>query len=161
MSFTKFESEVKLLAQPVEVAYSRFADPRNLQCLRDALNNPALAQHLPADVPADKIEEFKQYVEQMEFDADSISVASPIGNVKLVVVERDEPKCIKFAGEGTPVPLNLWIQLLPHEGGQSKMRITLGAEVNMFMKAMVAKPLKQATDGLAQILTMVGSAPAL
>lgn len=161
MSLTKFESEIKHLSNAQDVAYARFSDPRNLQFIRDALSNPALAANLPADVPADKLEEFKKYAESMTFDADSISIASPMGNIKLAIVEREVPKCIKFAGEGTPMPLYLWIQLLPETDGTSKMRVTIGAEVNMFMKAMVAKPLKQAADGLAQILAAAGSAPSL
>ena len=35
------------------------------------------------------------------------------------------------------------------------MRVTVGAEVNFFMKGMVAKPLQQAADGLAQMLAAV------
>ena len=70
----------------------------------------------------------------------------------LRIIERDEPKCIKFAGEGTPIPVNVWIQLLPHGEGEAKLRVTIGAEVNFFMKGMVSKPLQQAANGLADIL---------
>ena len=33
--------------------------------------------------------------------------------------------------------MNLWIQILPVEAGQAKLKVTIRAEVNMFMKAMV------------------------
>lgn len=32
------------------------------------------------------------------------------------------------------------------------MRVTVGAEVNFFMKAMISKPLGQAAEGLASII---------
>ena len=44
------------------------------------------------------------------------------------------------------------MQVLPVADGGSKMRVTLGAEVNVFMKAMVSKPLQQAVDGIADLL---------
>ena len=40
-------------------------------------------------------------------------------------------------------------------GEGSKLKVTIGAEVNMFMRAMVAKPLKKAADGLANMLSAV------
>lgn len=37
----------------------------------------------------------------------------------------------------------------------AKLRVTVGAEVNFFMKGMVAKPLQQAADGLANMLSAI------
>lgn len=155
MSLSKFESEVRLLALPQEEAYARFSDLHNLSVLKERLNDPAVQERLASQVPADKMADLQRYAEQMTFDTDSIHIASPIGEVTLRIVERDAPKCLKFASEGAPVQLYLWIQLLPAGETQSKMRVTLGAEVNLFMKAMVAKPLQQAADGLAQMLAAV------
>lgn len=45
--------------------------------------------------------------------------------------------------------------MLPTDVYSSKLRVTVGAEVNMFMKGMVAKPLQQAADGLANILSVL------
>ena len=94
-------------------------------------------------------------MENMQFDQDSVSLASPVGNITLAVVERDAPKLIKFEGQGTPIPLYLWLQLLPVSTYECKLRVTIGAEVNIFMKGMVSKPLQQAAEGLANILAAV------
>ena len=94
-------------------------------------------------------------LENITFDADSIQLPSPAGNLKLRIVERDEPKCIKLAGEDTPLPLYVWIQLLPEGDDACKMRVTVGAEVSLFMKPMVSKPLSQAAEGLANVLSLV------
>ena len=52
--------------------------------------------------------------------------------------------------------MNLWIQILPVEAGQAKLKVTIRAEVNMFMKAMVAKPLQDGVEQkLAEMLSMI------
>lgn len=154
MSLSKFESEVKILQQSQEVVYARFSDLNNLSSLKERLTDPEVRTRLSAEVSDDKFQELEKYVDGLTFDTDSIQIESPIGKVLLRIVEREEPKCIKFASEGAPVQLYLWIQLLPY-GEQCKMRVTIGAEVNFFMKGMVAKPLQQAADGLANILSAV------
>ena len=37
----------------------------------------------------------------------------------------------------------------------AKLKVTIRAEVNMFMKAMVAKPLQDGVDKLAEMLSMI------
>ena len=155
MSLSKFESEVKYIPQDVQTVYNRFADMRNLELLRERLQDPAVAAVMAEKVPADKLEEAKKQLESMVFDEDSVQLSSPVGQMTLRIVEREEPKCIKFASEGSPIPLYLWIQLLSHGEMETKMRVTVGAEVNFFMKGMVSKPLQQAADGLANILSVI------
>lgn len=152
MSLSKFESEVKYIPQEVQVVYNRFADLRNLSVLREKLADPAVRERMAAQIPADKLAAAEQQLEQMEFERDTVRLQSPVGEITLCIVEREEPKCLKFEGQGTPIPLYLWIQLLPSGACETKMRVTIGAEVNFFMKSMVSKPLQQAADGLADLL---------
>ena len=155
MSVSKFESEVKIIPQMQQVVYDRFADLNNLASLKERLNDPEVQAKLAEEVPADKLGDLRSYTEGMTFDTDSLTIASPLGQITLRIVERDQPKCIKFASEGAPVQLYVWVQLLPHGEMETKMRVTVGAEVNFFMKGMVAKPLQQAADGLANILSAI------
>ena len=152
---TKYESEVKQVALPQEEAFARFGDLRNLGALKEKLNDPAIQEVMASQLPADKLEMAKTQLNNVTFEADSVSLQTPIGNVTLRIVEREAPKLLKFASEGSPIPLNLWIQLLPDGETASRLRVTVGAEVNFFMKGMVAKPLQQAADGLASILCLV------
>lgn len=155
MALSKYESEVKIIPQTQAVVYERFSDLNNLGTLKERLNDPEVQAKLSEQVPADKMGEIKKYAEGMTFDTDSMQISSPLGQITLRIVEREEPKCIKFASEGAPVQLYVWIQLLPYSVYECKMRVTVGAEVNFFMKGMVAKPLQQAADGLAQMLSAV------
>ena len=153
MSLAKYESEVKIVPQSQSVVYSRFDDLNSLSAIKDRLSDPTVQQKLSEQVPADKLDELRKYAQGLSFEADAIHIASPMGNITLRVVEREAPKCIKFASEGSPVQLYVWIQLLPHGAYESKLRVTVGAEVIFFMKGMVAKPLQQAADGLANMLS--------
>lgn len=152
---TKKESEIKYISRPVNVVYERLADLRNLQFLKDKIDDPQVQAMMASQVPADKIEQVRSVLEKMEFTEDSVAIDSPLGQVTLNIVEREEPKLLKFGAEGAPIPLNLWIQLLPTDELNSKLKVTVGAEVNLFMKAMVGKPLQQAADGLAQVLSVI------
>lgn len=152
---TKKESEIKYISRPVNVVYERLADLRNLQILKDKIDDPQVQAMMASQVPADKIEQVRSVLEKMEFTEDSVAIDSPLGQVTLNIVEREEPKLLKFGAEGAPIPLNLWIQLLPTDELNSKLKVTIGAEVNLFMKAMVGKPLQQAADGLAQVLSVI------
>lgn len=155
MSLAKFESEVKIVPQNQNILFSRFNDLNSLSAIKDRMNDPEVQQKLSEQVPADKLADVQKYAEGLSFETDAIHIASPMGNITLRVVERDEPKCIKFASEGSPVQIYVWIQLLPHGDYESKIRVTVGAEVNFFMKKMVAKPLQQAADGLANMLSAI------
>lgn len=152
MSLSKFESEVKHLSQSQEAVYACVSDLSNLGQLKERLNDPEIQAKIGEQVPVDKMDELRKYAESLTADTDSLQLASPMGSITLRIVERDEPKCVKLASEGSPVPLYVWIQLLPENENGCKMRVTVGAEVNFFMKGMVAKPLQQAADGLASML---------
>ncbi len=156
MSLSKYESEVKHLPMNIAYAYARFSDLRNFETLRERLNDPLVQQKLAEQVPADKLEKAREELQKLEFDADSLRFDSPVGKVELAIIEREEPKLIKFEGVGTPIPLNLWLQLLPEGEGGTKLKVTVGADVNMFMKPMLSKPLQQAADGIANMLAMMG-----
>lgn len=155
MSLSKYESSVKHIAENVDVVYDRFSDMRNLQALRDRMSDPDTLSQISGQVDSEKLEEARKYLKEMTFDADSLSVSTPVGALRLVIVERDAPKCIKLAGEGSPIPIYVWIQLLPEGEQATKMRVTVGAEVNMFMKGMVSKPLQQAAEGIATLFSVM------
>ena len=137
----KCESEVKHVPYSQERVYTKLADLNNLASVRERL-----------DLLKDKLE---GKLEDMSFDQDSLTLKVQGISLTLRIVEREPMKCIKFEGDKTPIPLNLWIQILPVTDVEAKMRVTIGAEVNMFMKAMVSKPLKEGVDKLADMLAMI------
>lgn len=153
---TKKESEIKVVAAPVERVYARLGDLRNFQTLKERINDPQVQQMIGDKVPADKMQQLVSVMEKMEFTADSIIVDSPMGGqITLSIIERVENKLLKFGAEGSPIPVNLWIQMLPADAYSARIKVTVGADVNLFMKAMIGKPLQQAADGVAQMLAAI------
>ena len=91
----------------------------------------------------------------LTFDANSIGINTPMGAVKLVIVEREAPKCIKFETAESPLPFNFWIQILPVSETTSKMKLTIKAELNPFIKGMVSKPLTEGIEKIADALQAI------
>jgi hypothetical protein len=71
------------------------------------------------------------------------------------IVDREEPNTIKFEAKQSPVPLNFWIQLLPVGEEECKMKLTIKAELNFFIRAMVEKPLREGIEKMADVLQAI------
>jgi hypothetical protein len=128
----KFESSVKMIPFTQDLVYRSVSDLSHLEKVRDRIPSHDM--------------------DKMSFTADAISVSSPVGEVAMHIIEREEPKCVKFETVKSPVPMNLWIQVLPVDEGSSKMRLTIDADVPFFLKGMVAGPLQDAVEKLADAL---------
>jgi hypothetical protein len=79
----------------------------------------------------------------------------PVGSIALQIIEREEPKTIKFESVNSPIAFNLWIQLLPLTEETCKMKLTIKAELNPFIKGMVAKPLQEGLEKMADVIQMI------
>lgn len=137
----QFESNVKHVPYSQERVYNKLSDLNNLEGVRERL-----------DMVKDKLD---GKLEDMLFDRDSITLKVQGISLTLRIIEREPLKCIKFEGDKSPIPLNLWIQILPVTQEEAKMKVTIRAEVNMFMKAMVSKPLQEGVEKLADMLAML------
>jgi len=137
----QFESNVKHVPYSQERVYNKLSDLNNLEGARERL-----------DMVKDKLD---GKLEDMSFDRDSITLKVQGISLTLRIIEREPLKCIKFEGDKSPIPLNLWIQILPVTQEEAKMKVTIRAEVNMFMKAMVSKPLQEGVEKLADMLAML------
>ena len=135
-SESKFESSVKMVPYPQQAVYDNISDLRNLEKVRDR-------------VPEDKVSDFS-------YDEDTVTLnVPPVGDLKLRIVEREEPKCVKFETVQSPVPFNVWVQVLPVDDNNAKMKVTVKAELNPFIKSMVEKPLQDGVEKIADALAQV------
>lgn len=152
----KYESSVKPIASPISRVYAKLSDLNNLEALKSKLDDPRMTDIMKEKVPEEKLAEIREKLDSMQFDRDSVSVdVQPVGVVAIRIVEREEEKCIKFESTNSPIGFKLWIQLLPTSDTSCKMKLTIDASVNMFIKAMVDKPLKEGVEKLADMLAMI------
>jgi carbon monoxide dehydrogenase subunit G len=106
---------------------------RNLESIRDR-------------IPEDQIQNFS-------FDADSVSAEAPMmGKISVQIVDREEPKCVKFGSQQSPMPFNVWVQVLPVEEQTSKLKVTVDADIPFMLKGMVSGPLQQGVEKIAEVL---------
>lgn len=133
---TKFESTVKQIACSQEQVYNMLSDLSNIEKVRDRL-------------PEDK-------VKNLSFDKDSVTVSvAPVGSITLTIVDREPHKTIKFATSQSPLPFNLWVQLLPVTETTCKMRLTVKAELNPLVRGMIAGPLQDGIEKMADALAQI------
>ena len=133
---SKYESGVKQIPHPQTAVYNTLSDLNNIERIKDR-------------IPADQVKD-------LAFDRDSVSVnVAPVGSIKLRIVDRDEPKCIKFETENSPVPFNLWVQLLPVTDTTCKMRVTVKADIPLFLKPMLGNKLQDGVDKIADALAIL------
>lgn len=156
---TKYESDVKLIYAPQDAVYAKLSDLTHLSVIRDRIDGPMVEQNIMAHagdkVKPEQIAQLKQMLRNTEFTPDTVQLnGTPLGSITLRIIEREVPKCIKFALEGAPIQANLWIQLLPHEQG-SLLKCTLGAELNFFIKQMIGSKAQKGVQGLADMLAMI------
>ena len=132
---TKFESAVKVIPASQNAVYEKLSDLNNLDKVKDRL-------------PQDK-------VKNLSFDKENLSIeVPPVGKIVLQIVEKEPCKCIKFATTTSPLPFNLWIQIVPVTETECKMKLTIGMDINPFMKAMVQKPLQEGLEKMADMLAI-------
>ncbi|GHT73865.1 polyketide cyclase [Bacteroidia bacterium] len=133
---TELTSEIKTLPYNQEQVYRVLSNLENLERIKDKISY-------------DKITNFT-------FDKDSCSFSTqPIGKVRFSIVERDAPKTIKFAADESPIEVNMWIQLAGLHENETKMKLTIKANLNPFLKPMLSKPLQDGMNKIADILAAV------
>ncbi len=133
---SKFESSIRQIEYPQQIVFQGLSNLDNLSKVQDR-------------IPEDK-------AKGLSFDNDSVSInVPPVGKITLRIVEREEPKTIKFETVESPLPFNFWIQLLPVTETSCKMKLTIKAELNPFIKAMVSSHLQDGIEKIADVLQMI------
>ena len=129
----EFTSEVKTIPHNDDKIFTMLSDMSNLERIQDR-------------IPEDTIKNFT-------FDTDTCSfTVDPVGSVEFRIIEREPFKTIKFSTTNSPIAVLMWIQLKQVAENNTKMKMTLRADLNPFIKPMVSKPLQDAVDKISDII---------
>ncbi|MBO5721219.1 MAG: SRPBCC family protein [Muribaculaceae bacterium] len=136
MGLSKYESSVKSVNSPVEAVYNTLSDLNNIERIKDR-------------IPADKVKDIK-------FDRDSCSLCvDPVGEVKFIICDREENRTVKYTAENSPLPVYIWIQMLPTTETTSKIKVTCHLELNMFLRGMIGGKIKEGIEKIAETLAAI------
>lgn len=96
-------------------------------------------------IPTDKLEGWKAEEDSCSF------IVNGIGQTGLKIVEKEPFKLVKITGDGKlPFEFFLWIQLNEVEPNDTRMKLTLKAELNMMLKMMLEKKIEEGINTLAE-----------
>ena len=137
----RIESSVKQIPYSQEQVYAKVSDLSNLKTLLER-------------IPEDKRQGFN--LEDLDCTPDRVSaMAQPVGKVEIAIVSRDPFKCVKLESAQSPIKLFMWIQIVSTGENSCKIKLTVDADLNIFMAKMVEKPLTQAVDKMADMLAAI------
>ena len=92
-------------------------------------------------------------LKDVEFDEDSCRfTVEGIGRIGFRIIEREPFKTIKLEAENSPVAVNGWIQLVQVSETDTRMKLTLKADIPTMIKVMVDSKLKKGINTIADTL---------
>lgn len=137
----RIESNVKHIPYSQESVYSKVSDLSNLRTLID-------------QIPEDQKQNIN--LENLECTPDRVSTTvSPVGKIELAIVQREPVKCVKMETLQSPIKLIVWIQIVSTGDSSCKIKLTVDADLNIFMAKMVEKPMTEAVEKLADTLAVL------
>lgn len=136
MSETKYESKITSAPCSAEQIYRVLSNMQNLERVRDM-------------IPQDKVQEMEIEPDRVRMKVDGLGQ-----KITIAIVDRIENDTIKFGAEGIPMQANFWIQLKELSPVDTRIKLTVKADIPMMFKFMLDKKmqegLNQAADMLAQ-----------
>ena len=98
-------------------------------------------------IPQDKLEGWEADEESCRF------TVKGIGQTGLKIIEKEPHKTVKITGDGKlPFEFFLWVQLVEAAPYDTRMKLTLKADLNVMLKMMLQKQLAEGIDAMAEQL---------
>ncbi|MCA1758631.1 MAG: hypothetical protein LC658_02585 [Bacteroidales bacterium] len=144
MSLEKYTSNVKLVNHNEQVVFNYLSNFKNLS----SYLNSGLIEKITEKIPGIKITDFSSNQDSCRFNITGMGIA------EIKIVNREPFKTIKVESSGgLPVSFTFWVQLIPVDSFQTKMRLTLHVKMSMMIKMMAGNKLEEGIDKLADTLS--------
>lgn len=150
MSITKIASEIYKIESPIRDVYRLLSDFERIGRIFEMAKQMGMANQM-------QMENISEKIESCRFDSDACYIrVKGMSEMVVKIVEKEEPKLIKFGGEGAiPFEFNLWLQLLENGPYDTRLKITFQAELNMMMKMMLKGKLEKGINQMGEGLTKI------
>ncbi len=129
---TTFESAIKEVPYPAEAVYSLLCDFTNFG---EVMQN-------------DRIKNWQSTADTCRFTIEGV------GDLGLKIVDREPFSTIKYTADGkTPFNFYLWVQIKEVAQGDSRIKLTIKADMNPMMKMIASQPIQKFLDMVADAIS--------
>jgi carbon monoxide dehydrogenase subunit G len=129
-----FESKVGKILRPAEEIYSILNDFRKIESL----------------VPKEHVKEFTATEDTCRFEIEKA------GTMEIKIVNSEPFALIKYSGGGSiPLQFFFWVQLKEATPGDTRIKLTLKAEIPQMMQFMVKGKIEKALNDLIDKISAV------
>ncbi|MBQ1651382.1 MAG: SRPBCC family protein, partial [Paludibacteraceae bacterium] len=127
---------------PAERIFNKLSDLKQLE---------PFVERLKEQVPDDKVK-----IKDVMINDESVYVTmDPMGVIGVKIIEKEPFKTIKFESDKSPVQFNFWIQIVEKEPNDSKIRLTLKADIPFMIRMMIKDKVEQGIEMVAEALTKI------
>ncbi|MBR6354761.1 MAG: SRPBCC family protein [Paludibacteraceae bacterium] len=134
MSEAKYESKVSSIPCDARTVYQSLGNLENLNRVRDF-------------IPQDKVQELEIASDSIRMKVDGLGQ-----KITIRIVDREENKMLKFGLDNIPMQANFWIQLVEVNPTDTRIRLTLHADIPFMFKMMLDKKIQTGLDQASEML---------
>ncbi|MBR6066098.1 MAG: SRPBCC family protein [Paludibacteraceae bacterium] len=134
MSESKYESKITSAPCSASQIYRVLSNLENLERVRQF-------------IPQEKVQEMEISADRVRLKVDGLAQ-----KITIAIVDRIENDTVKFGAEGVPMDANFWIQLKEVSPTDTRIKLTVKADIPFMFKMMVDKKLQQGLDQAADML---------
>ena len=134
MSESKYESKITSAPCSASQIYRVLSNLENLERVRQF-------------IPQDKVQEMEVSPDRVRLKVDGLAQ-----KITIAIVDRIENDTIKFGAEGIPMQANFWIQMKEVSPVDTRLKLTIKADIPFMFKMMLEKKLQTGLDQAADML---------
>lgn len=135
MADTKYESNIESIPTSADKVYRVLSNLQSLERVKDM-------------IPQDKVQELEINPDYIRMKVDGLGQ-----KIVIRIVDRIENDTIKFGLDNLPIQANFWIQLKQVAETDTRVKLTIKADIPFMFKMMVDKKLQQGLNDAAKMLT--------
>ena len=135
MSETKYESKVYSTKNSAHTVYTVLSNLENLNRVKDL-------------IPKDKVQELEIHQDHIRLKVDGLGQ-----KVTIKIVDTIPDDTIKLGFDNIPLQLNFWVQLKQLSEDDTRMKLTIKADIPMMLKMMLDKKIQEGLEQAAQMLS--------
>lgn len=137
MSEQKYESKITSSTQTAHDIFRVMSDLRNIEKVKDL-------------IPQDKVKEILAEEDSVRFKVDGLG---PMIGIR--VLDKEDSNVIKYGLENIPMEGYFWVQMKEVAPGDTRLKLTIKADIPFMLRKMIEGKLQQGLDQAADMLAQM------